>query len=123
MIGYITLGVSDMQSAKQFYGELLADLGASLQFDMDRIAFFGKSTAEPMVAVCIPFDEQETHPGNGNMVAFTPGSKEAVDKLYHKAIELGASCDGEPGARIPDVFYGAYVRDTDGNKLCFAYFG
>ncbi|HCT32601.1 MAG TPA: VOC family protein, partial [Sulfitobacter sp.] len=24
-----------------------------------------------------------------------------------------------PGQRVPDRFYGAYVRDLDGNKLCF----
>ena len=28
-------------------------------------------------------------------------------------------CDeGEPGERLP-VFYGAYIRDPDGNKICF----
>ena len=46
------------------------------------------------------------------------GDRAGVDKLYAKAIELGASDEGEPGERMP-VFYGAYVRDLDGNKLCF----
>ena len=27
--------------------------------------------------------------------------------------------DGEPGERVPNVFYGAYVRDLDGNKFNF----
>lgn len=123
MIGYVTLGVSDMTSAKAFYTELLADLGASVLVDMDRIAFFGKDMANPMLAICIPYNEQPQSPGNGNMVALNPGSKEACDALYHKAIQLGASCEGEPGQRIPDMFYGAYVRDPDGNKLCFFQFG
>jgi predicted lactoylglutathione lyase len=39
--------------------------------------------------------------------------------MYAKAMELGATDEGEPGERIPDVFYGGYVRDPDGNKLCF----
>ena len=43
MIGYVTLGVSDMGRAKQFYTELLADLGAKVLMDMERIAFIGKS--------------------------------------------------------------------------------
>jgi len=123
MIGYVTLGVSDMAKAKAFYGEILADLGATSLIDMDRIAFFGKDMASPMLAVCVPYNEAPNHPGNGNMVAFNPGSKEACDALYHKAIALGATCDGEPGQRIPDMFYGAYVRDADGNKLCFFQFG
>jgi predicted lactoylglutathione lyase len=56
------------------------------------------------------------------MVALPAGSREGVDKLYAKAIELGASCEGEPGERIPG-FYGAYFRDLDGNKLAFFHMG
>jgi predicted lactoylglutathione lyase len=123
MIGYVTIGVSNMSRAKAFYGELLADLGAKVLLDMDRIAFIGKSMGKPMLAVCTPYDQQPNHPGNGNMFAVTPGSKEAVDQLYHKAIELGGICDGEPGQRIPDQFYGAYIRDPDGNKMAFFHFG
>lgn len=123
MIGYVTLGVSDMDRAKAFYTSLLGDLGAKVLMDMERIAFIGKSMASPMLAVCTPFNGESNHPGNGTMVAIPAGSKEAVDKFYHKAIELGATCDGKPGQRIPDMFYGAYVRDPDGNKLAFFEFG
>ncbi|WP_273204725.1 VOC family protein [Marinobacter subterrani] len=123
MIGYVTIGVSDMAKAKAFYSELLSDLGGKVLLDMGRIAFIGKSMSTPMIAVCVPFNEEPNHPGNGNMVALQPGSKEAVDAHYRKAIELGATCDGEPGQRIPDQFYGAYVKDPDGNKLAFFHFG
>lgn len=123
MIGYVTIGVSDMDKAKAFYSELLADLGAKVLLDMGRISFIGKNMGSPMLAICEPFNKEANHPGNGNMVAINPGSKEAVDKHYHKAIELGATCDGEPGQRIPDQFYGAYVKDPDGNKLAFFHFG
>lgn len=123
MIGYVTIGVSDMAKAKDFYSGLLSDLGAKVLLDMGRIAFIGKSMAEPMLAICTPFDGESNHPGNGNMTALPAGSKEAVDQLYQKAIELGASCEGEPGQRIPGQFYGAYVRDPDGNKLAFFQFG
>jgi predicted lactoylglutathione lyase len=123
MIGYATIGVSDMERAKTFYAELLKDMGASVLIDMERIAFIGKSMQEPMVSVCVPYDGQPNHPGNGNMLAISAGTKETVDALYKKAIELGAICEGEPGQRIPDMFYGAYVRDADGNKLAFYVFG
>lgn len=91
--------------------------------DMGRIAFFGESMAAPRVSVCIPYDKNDRSCGNGNMVAFNPESKEKVDEMYHKAIALGANSDGEPGQRIEDMFYGAYVRDPDGNKLAFFQFG
>ncbi|MDN6319492.1 MAG: VOC family protein [Marinobacter sp.] len=123
MIGYVTLGVSDMDRAKAFYTSLLGDLGAKVLMNMERIAFIGKDMGSPMLAVCTPFNGEPNHPGNGNMVAIPAGSKEAVDAFYHKAIELGATCDGEPGQRIPDMFYGAYVRDPDGNKVAFFEFG
>ena len=45
------------------------------------------------------------------------------EKIFsEKAIELGATDEGEPGQRVP-TFYGAYVRDLDGNKLTFCKFG
>ena len=123
MISYVTLGVSDLAAARKFYGDLLGELGAKTLLNMDRITFFGKSMKEPMLAVCIPFNQQAAAPGNGNMVSLAPGSKAAVDQLYDKAIALGATCDGAPGQRIPNTFYGAYVKDADGNKLCFCHFG
>lgn len=123
MIGYVTIGVNDMGRAKAFYSELLEDLGAKVLMDMDRIAMIGTAMDAPMLAVCIPYDEKDPQPGNGNMVAINPGSKEDVDKMYRKALELGASSEGEPGQRIPDMFYGAYIRDLDGNKMAFYHFG
>ncbi len=123
MIGYVTIGVRDLQKAKDFYTSLLSDLGAKVLIDMDRIAFIGSDMNSPMLAVCIPYNQEAPEPGNGTMIAINPGSKEAVDLIYKKAVELGASCEGEPGQRIPDMFYGAYVRDPDGNKVAFYQFG
>ena len=119
MLAYTTIGTNDMDRAVAFYDALLAELGAKQLFGMDRIKFYGKSTNEPMLAVCIPFDEKPHERGNGQMVAIPGGTKEGVDELYAKALELGATDEGPPGDRIPDVFYGAYVRDPDGNKICF----
>ena len=118
MIGYTTIGVSDMDSACTFYGALFAEMGASQLFGMDRIKFYGTSTDAPMIAICVPYNEETPHSGNGNMIAISGGDRAGVDRLYAKAIELGASDEGGPGERMP-IFYGAYVRDADGNKLCF----
>lgn len=123
MIGYSTIGVTDMERAKKFYSDLFADQGGSVQIDAGRIAMIGKSPAEPMVAVCEPWDKQAPHPGNGNMIAFPAASKEAAAQMYEKAISLGATDEGAPGQRVEDRFYGGYVRDPDGNKLCFFVFG
>ena len=118
MIGYATIGVNDMERAVTFYDSLLGEIGARQLFGMDRIKFYGTGMDAAMLAICIPHDQQPQHRGNGNMIAIPGGSRGGVDKLYAKAIELGATDEGEPGERMP-VFYGAYVRDLDGNKLCF----
>ena len=119
MIGYTTIGVSDMARAEAFYSDLLQELGASQLFGQDRIKFFGTGMDAAMLAICIPYDEQTPHPGNGAMVAINAGEREKVDQLYATALALGASDEGVPGERVPGMFYGAYVRDLDGNKLCF----
>ena len=119
MIGYVTIGTSDMERACTFYDALLGEVGAKQAFGMDRIKFWSTGPGSPMLAVCIPYNEEAHNCGNGNMVAIPGGSPEGCDSLYAKAIELGATDEGEPGQRIPDMFYGAYVRDPDGNKLCF----
>ncbi|TDF39701.1 VOC family protein [Alteromonadaceae bacterium M269] len=118
MLGYATIGVTDMAKAEAFYNALLGELGAKQLMGMDRIKFYGTSADAPMLAICIPYDKEDPHPGNGTMMSFSGGDKEGVARLYNKAIELGATDEGEPGQRT-DFFYGAYVRDADGNKLCF----
>ena len=118
MIGYVTIGTSDMGKACAFYDALLAEIGGKQLMGMDRIKFYGTGGDGAMLAICIPYNEEAQACGNGNMVAINAGDRATVDKLYAKARELGASDEGEPGERMP-VFYGAYVRDLDGNKLCF----
>jgi catechol 2,3-dioxygenase-like lactoylglutathione lyase family enzyme len=118
MIGYSTIGVNDMDRAVAFYDGLLSEIGGKQLMGMDRIKFYGTGDGGAMLALCIPYNEKEQSHGNGNMIAIPGGSREGVDKLYARAIELGATDEGEPGERMPS-FYGAYVRDLDGNKLCY----
>jgi len=118
MVGYVTIGVNDMERAVAFYDALLGEVGGKQLMAMDRIKFYGTGAGGAMLAICIPYDEKAQHPGNGTMVAIPGGSREGVDKLYAKAIALGATDEGAPGQRLP-IFYGGYVRDLDGNKLCF----
>ncbi len=118
MIGYTTIGSKDLGRAVSFYNELLSLVDGKILMDMDRIKFYGTEAGGGMLAVCTPADEGEQSCGNGQMVAIPGGSKEGADALYNKAISLGATCAGAPGQRV-DFFYGAYVYDLDGNKLCF----
>jgi catechol 2,3-dioxygenase-like lactoylglutathione lyase family enzyme len=122
MIGYVTIGVNDIEKGKAFWSELLAPLGAAVMMDMGRIALLGTGPGSPMLGVCIPYNEEAPQPGNGNMVAFNAGSREKVDELYARAIEMGATDEGPAGERMP-TFYGGYFRDPDGNKAVFFHMG
>jgi len=64
-----------------------------------------------------PF-QGEASPGNGNQLTIAAKSRDLVDAVYAKAMELGGSDEGAPGIRGTDAdgFYGAYFRDPEGNK-------
>ena len=122
MIGYVTLGSNDLAKAEAFYTELLGLLGAKVMMQNDRMRFYGTGPGSPILAICTPHDEKPASVGNGVMVALDAGSRERVDQLYAKAIELGATDEGPAGPR-GDTFYGGYFRDLDGNKLVAFHMG
>ena len=54
------------------------------------------------------------------MIAFAAPSQDAVRAAHAAGLAKGGSDEGAPGMRPPDgtSFYGAYLRDPTGNKLC-----
>lgn len=122
MLAYVTLGSNDTDRAVAFYDAVLAELGAKRFFDNGRMHFYGTAPGQPMLAIGGPYDEAEATCGNGVMPALGVADNETVDRVYAKAMELGAPSEGEPGQRMP-TFYGAYFRDPDGHKICVCKLG
>ncbi|NQY96254.1 MAG: VOC family protein [Henriciella sp.] len=122
MLAYVTLGSNDTDRAVAFYDAVLAELGAKRFFDNGRMHFYGTAPGQPMLAIGGPYDEAEATCGNGVMPALGVADTETVDRVYAKAMELGAPSEGEPGQRMP-TFYGAYFRDPDGHKICVCKLG
>lgn len=116
MIGYTCVGTNQLERAVSFYGELLGMLGAQPVFRSDRGVGWGVAPDKPMFAVLKPYDGQAATVGNGSMVALVVLQRDQVDALHAKALALGGTDEGAPGARS-DSFYAAYFRDLDGNKL------
>jgi predicted lactoylglutathione lyase len=116
MVGYVTLGTNDLERATHFYDSLLESLGAKRLMEIESFILWGTSLNDACLAVTKPFDGNSATVGNGVMVALQVQSKDAVDALHEKALELGAQNEGAPGPR-GDGFYAAYFRDLDGNKL------
>ncbi|PCI63985.1 MAG: glyoxalase [Kordiimonadales bacterium] len=120
MIGYSTIGTNNMEKAAAFYDALFAELGGKRTWDSDGFKAWA-NTPTGAFAISKPFDEKDATVGNGSMMALAAPDRETVDKMYAKAIELGATCEGKPGPRGGDdsAFYAGYFRDLDGNKLNF----
>jgi len=121
MIGYVTLGTNNFDEAATFYDELLGSIGAGRFMESDSFIAWATGPGSPAISIIKPHDEKEATVGNGVMVAIVVDSKDKVDALHAKAMELGGTDEGAPGQRM-DNFYAGYFRDLDGNKLnafCF----
>jgi len=121
MIGYVTLGTNNFDDAAKFYDELLGTIGAGRHMESERFIAWATSPGSPAISIIKPYDEGAATVGNGVMVAINVDSKDKVDALHAKALELGGADEGAPGQRM-DNFYAGYFRDLDGNKLnafCF----
>ena len=117
MLAYATLGTTDLPRAAAFYDSVLEPLGAKRQMEEpDYFIAWGNSEDGAGLGITYPFDKQAATVGNGCMVALGATSREQVDAVYAKALELGGTDEGAPGERFPG-FYAAYFRDLDGNKL------
>jgi catechol 2,3-dioxygenase-like lactoylglutathione lyase family enzyme len=123
MFSHVFIGVGNFGRALAFYRPVLGALGLEERFcDPDR-PWAGWQTpgqARPLFLIGAPFDGQPHAPGNGQMTAFLAPSRAAVDTAYTLALAHGGTAEGAPGLR-PEYhkhYYGAYLRDPDGNKLC-----
>ena len=122
MLAYATVGTNDLPRALAFYDALLADMNPQVLMEEEGTMRIYAGGPGAMIMVTKPYDGNAATPGNGTMLAMAPGSKDAVDAMHAKALELGGSDEGAPGDR-GQGFYGAYFRDLDGNKLCAFHMG
>ena len=123
MYSHVTVGTSQMSSAMRFYDAALAPLGLTRKRTFKIAISYApddfSGVNEPFWVVR-PYDKKDATPGNGVTVAFEAPTREAVDAFHAAALAAGATDAGPPGIRehYHPSYYGAYVRDLDGNKLC-----
>ena len=118
MLGYCTLGASDLKAAAEFYEPIARILGHSRIMETERNVMWGSPGQGAMFGVITPYDGQAPTPGNGTMFGFHAETEEQVHQVYDHALANGGRDEGPPGPRGDgDMFYGAYFRDPAGNKL------
>jgi len=118
MLHHVSVGVSDVAKAADFYDAILGALGykRTAQYLPYAIAY-GEGTSEFWIQ--LPADQGSPSPGNGAHIGFSARSRDAVHRFHEAAIGNGGTDNGAPGPR-PDYgpdYYGAFVRDPFGNKL------
>lgn len=123
MLSHVFMGVDDFDRALAFYRALMPVLGIAERFCDARRPWAGWQSQpgpRPLFLIGKPFDGQPHDAGNGQMVALLAERRDIVDRAHAVALAHGGRCEGPPGLR-PEYhlhYYGAYFRDTEGNKLC-----
>jgi lactoylglutathione lyase len=128
MLSHCFVGVNDFEAALRFYSAIHRELGHSLRFcDRDRpwAGWQQPGVARPLFLIGTPENGKPAAPGNGQMVALLCPSRDLVRRVYAAGLAAGGSDAGPPGLRLQyhADYFGAYLRDPDGNKLALACHG
>ncbi|RDJ27113.1 VOC family protein [Bosea caraganae] len=122
MLSHVNIGTNDFAKSLPFYSAVLTELGHRLRFHEEGVwaGWQQQTGGRPLFIVARPFDGKAASVGNGQMIALLAGDRATVDRCHATALANGGSCEGPPGLRphYHDNYYGAYVRDPEGNKLC-----
>jgi catechol 2,3-dioxygenase-like lactoylglutathione lyase family enzyme len=117
MIHHLSVGTNDVARARAFYDPVLAVIGLRLMNADAESLDYGVGAF--LLSIETPVDGKPATPGNGVHIAFTAEDRGMVDAFHRTALANGGTDDGPPGLR-PEYnsnYYGAFVRDPDGNKI------
>ena len=125
MFSHVTFGARDLARMGAFYDAVLAPLGFRRRWEGSEgggphgIGWSAPGVRVPSLYVTEPWNREPASAGNGGMVAFLAASPEAVRKAHAAGLAAGGADEGAPGerARYARGYYGAYLRDPEGNKL------
>ena len=123
MFSHVTLGTNDFARAIAFYDALLFPLGLERRETVEAEGLAGYATPDGQrwpFWVMRPIDGNPATVGNGTTTAFEAPDRATVREWHAAGLAAGAVEVGAPGLRPhyhPD-YYGAYLRDPDGHKLC-----
>ena len=122
MIGYVTIGALDDAKAQGFYDAVFGAMGQERKFADGGWTGYGPKGEDShnVYIVSATANGEPARAGNGIMISFKAKTKAEVDAAYAGGLKHGGSDEGKPGPRPADstTFYGAYLRDPTGNKIC-----
>lgn len=120
MIDHTGFPVSNYTASLAFYTAALAPLGIKLLMEVtqemtgtdDFYTGFGDTRPDFWIS-------PGKNPPTGIHLAFTAKDRATVDAFYKAALAAGGKDNGAPGLRphYHEHYYGAFVRDPDGNNI------
>ena len=121
MIDHVGFAVSDATRSRAYYEQALAPLGITLIMSVTPEQTESGGSAHGFGSDGKPFfwigDNEKV--GEGMHVALTAATRAEVDAFYQASLAAGGRDNGPPGIRAhyhPN-YYGAFVRDPDGNNI------
>jgi len=118
MIDHISIAVSDLARAEQFYAAALGALGmAKLRGWPGAAIGFGKKYPEFWINRRDGMSRVAAD--SGVHICLRAGDTAAVDAFHAAALAAGGTSDGAPGLRphYHARYYAAFIRDPDGNRI------
>jgi catechol 2,3-dioxygenase-like lactoylglutathione lyase family enzyme len=115
MIDHVSIQCSDVAKSAAFYDAALAPLGGSRVMDFGEVIGFGTPPTPDFW-----IGEKTTGEGfRESHLAFSAPNRDAVRAFYDAATAAGAEVLHEPRVwtEYHDNYYGAFVRDPDGNNV------
>ena len=117
MFSYTFLGTNDIAKSRAFYTAAMGALGYPA-VPMPHGTLFPSEAGALIVGQ--PANGEPHTVSNGHTLGFKAKTSAEVDAFHAAGLANGGTCEGAPGVRenAPGKQYGAYLRDTDGNKIC-----
>lgn len=118
VIDHLGINCADWERSKAFYDKVLGVLGYTRQLDYQVAIGYG-AEGKPDFWIADLNAGEASGPNRETHFAFRAASAEAVRAFYDAALELGAESLHAP-RQWPEYhpgYFGAFVRDPDGNNV------
>ncbi|HVF65553.1 MAG TPA: VOC family protein [Casimicrobiaceae bacterium] len=117
ILSHVSIGSNDLVRARVLYDPLMQLLGLRVLNASEKGIDYGAN--ETVFSIEKPVDGKPASAGNGVHIAFAAEDRGVVRKFHETGLANGATDEGKPGLR-PEYdanYYGAFIRDADGNKI------
>jgi catechol 2,3-dioxygenase-like lactoylglutathione lyase family enzyme len=107
---HVTIRASDREAAQGFYDAVLQTLGIEATYSDSRFAEWDDFS--------LTAADDESPVTRGLHIGFRAPSRDHVDRFWRAGTAAGYRDDGAPGPRpeYREDYYGAFLRDPDGNS-------